>query len=96
MKKAIIVLAALAASLTAAAQVKVAVHETAQDQPVIPAEIYGQFSEHLGKCIYEGICGGDEVALLGVFLQFHNLVTGLGEDFHDAVHRLGGEGLLGG
>ena len=51
MKRSIIILAALAASLTAGAQVKVAVHETAQDQPVIPAEIYGQFSEHLGKCM---------------------------------------------
>ena len=40
--------------------------------------------------------GRDKVALLGVFLQFHNLMTGLGEDLHDAVHRLGGEGLLGG
>ena len=55
MKRVFLLLAALAASLTAGAQVKVAVHETAQDQPVIPAEIYGQFSEHLGKCIYEGI-----------------------------------------
>ena len=48
MKKALTLLAALAVALTASAQVKVAVHETAQDQPVIPAEIYGQFSEHLG------------------------------------------------
>ena len=40
------------------AQVKVSVHETAKDQPVIPAEIYGQFSEHLGRCIYEGIWVG--------------------------------------
>ena len=63
MKRAIIILAALAASLTAGAQVKVAVHETAQDQPVIPAEIYGQFSEHLGKCIYEGIWVGKDSSI---------------------------------
>ena len=63
MKKSLIILAALAASLTAAAQVKVAVHETAQDQPVIPAEIYGQFSEHLGKCIYEGIWVGKDSSI---------------------------------
>ena len=50
----------LAAAATLSAQVKVSVHETAQDQPVIPAELYGQFSEHLGKCIYEGIWVGPE------------------------------------
>ena len=60
MKKALTFLAALAAVLTASAQVKVAVHETAGDQPTIPAEIYGQFSEHLGKCIYEGIWVGKD------------------------------------
>ena len=60
MKKTLTLLAALAAALTAAAQVKVAVHETAQDQPTIPAELYGQFSEHLGKCIYEGIWVGKD------------------------------------
>ena len=60
MKKILTFVAALAAALTVSAQVKVAVHETAQDQPVIPAEIYGQFSEHLGKCIYEGIWVGKD------------------------------------
>lgn len=58
MKKTILVFAALAVGFSLQAQVKVAVHETAQDQPVIPAEIYGQFSEHLGRCIYEGIWVG--------------------------------------
>ena len=57
-KKTLTLIAVLAAALTSAAQVKVSVHETAKDQPVIPAEIYGQFSEHLGKCIYEGIWVG--------------------------------------
>lgn len=42
------------------AQVKVSVHESATGQPVIPAEIFGQFSEHLGRCIYEGIWVGPE------------------------------------
>ena len=63
MKKTLTLLAALAAVLTASAQVKVAVHETAQDQPKIPAEIYGQFSEHLGKCIYEGIWVGPDSSI---------------------------------
>ena len=44
------------------AQVKVSVHETAPG-PVIPAEIYGQFSEHLGRCIYEGLWVGPDSAI---------------------------------
>ena len=52
----------LAAMLGAAlfGQVKVAVHENATDQPVIPKEIYGQFAEHLGRCIYDGIWVGKD------------------------------------
>ena len=65
-KKTLTLLSALAATLTAFAQVKVSVHETAQDQPVIPAEIYGQFSEHLGKCIYEGIWVGKDSSIPNV------------------------------
>ena len=53
-------------ALTLSAQVKVSIHETAQDQPVIPAEIYGQFSEHLGKCIYEGIWVGPDSSIPNV------------------------------
>ena len=50
MKKAIITAIAVAAvSFAANAQVKVTIHDSAKDQPVIPKEIYGQFSEHLGK-----------------------------------------------
>ena len=58
MKQIITLFAAFAAAFSLQAQVKVSIHETAQDQPVIPAEIYGQFSEHLGRCIYEGIWVG--------------------------------------
>jgi alpha-N-arabinofuranosidase len=65
-KKTLTLVAALAAAMTAFAQVKVSVHETAQDQPVIPAEIYGQFSEHLGKCIYEGIWVGKDSSIPNV------------------------------
>ncbi len=52
----------LAAMIGAAlfGQVKVAVHENATDQPVIPKEIYGQFAEHLGRCIYDGIWVGKD------------------------------------
>ena len=58
MKKIVLLMVAFAVTFSLQAQVKVAVHETAQDQPVIPAEIFGQFSEHLGRCIYEGIWVG--------------------------------------
>ena len=42
------------------AQVHVNVHETAENQPPIHKEIYGQFAEHLGRCIYDGIWVGQE------------------------------------
>ena len=60
MMKIVSIIAALVAAVSLQAQVKVSVHETAQEQPVIPAEIYGQFSEHLGRCIYEGIWVGSD------------------------------------
>ena len=60
MKKTLTFFTALAVTLCAAAQVKISVHETQKDQPLIPAEIYGQFSEHLGRCIYEGIWVGPD------------------------------------
>ena len=66
MKKILLSLSALAVTLLAQAQVKVSVHETAKDQPVIPAEIYGQFSEHLGRCIYEGIWVGPDSSIPNV------------------------------
>ena len=60
MKKLLTVLVcALVACLAARAQILVNVHENTPDQPVIPAEIYGQFSEHLGRCIYDGIWVGE-------------------------------------
>ncbi len=60
MKRILSFVAVFCAAVTAQAQVRVSLHETAQDEPLIPAEIYGQFSEHLGKCIYEGIWVGPE------------------------------------
>ena len=52
----------LVASLSASAQVRVAVHES-DPGPVIPKEIYGQFSEHLGRCIYDGIWVGPDSSI---------------------------------
>ena len=44
-----------------------------------------------------GIChGGDKVALLGIFFQFADLVTGGFQNIGNAFNRSGGKGLLGG
>jgi len=48
--------------IDSSAQVRVAVHES-EPGPVIPKEIYGQFSEHLGRCIYEGIWVGPDSSI---------------------------------
>ena len=60
MKRILSLLALTLVATILSAQVKVNVHDAAPDQPRIPAEIYGQFSEHLGKCIYEGIWVGPD------------------------------------
>ena len=53
-------LSLLALTVGARAQVLVRIHESAPEQALIPAEIYGQFSEHLGRCIYDGIWVGKD------------------------------------
>lgn len=50
----------MSAAMEAGAQTQVTVHEDAEGQPVIPKEIYGQFAEHLGRCIYDGIWVGKD------------------------------------
>ncbi len=57
-------LAALALSMGATAQKTstVTIHETA-GKNVIPKEIYGQFAEHLGTCIYGGLWVGPESSI---------------------------------
>ncbi len=77
MKKFIIAAAVSALSITGFAQVKVSVHETAKDQPVIPAEIYGQFSEHLGRCIYDGIWVGKDSSIPNIDGYRKDLVKAL-------------------
>ncbi len=53
--------ATAALSLTAAAAGKVNVSLNPTDSaPVIEPEIYGQFTEHLGRCIYGGIWVGED------------------------------------
>ncbi len=66
MKRFLTFLATAVLCLSASAQIRLHVHETAKDQPVIPREIYGQFSEHLGRCIYEGIWVGPDSSIPNV------------------------------
>ena len=66
--------------LTASAQVRVAVHES-ETGPVIPKEIYGQFSEHLGRCIYDGIWVGPDSQVPNVY--------GYRKDVLEALEDLG-------
>ena len=56
-------LVATALQVSAQAQIIIGIHDGATDQPRIPAEIYGQFSEHLGRCIYEGIWVGPDSSI---------------------------------
>ena len=60
MKKITLLLLGVCVAVCASAQVQVKIHEEAENQPVIPAEIYGQFAEHLGRCIYDGIWVGPD------------------------------------
>ena len=87
------------------AQVKVAVHENAADQPVIPKEIYGQFAEHLGRCIYDGIWVGKDSPVPNVDGYRKDLVEAIrdlkvpvlrwpGGCFADEYHWMDGIGPL--
>ena len=60
MKKIAILLMGVCFAFAANAQVQVKIHENAENQPVIHKEIYGQFAEHLGRCIYDGIWVGPD------------------------------------
>ena len=55
-------MAALAMPLMASAQIKVniSIDAAPRDNMMIPKEIYGQFAEHLGACIYGGLWVGPE------------------------------------
>ncbi len=60
MKRIFLLLMGACLAFASNAQVNVAVHETAGNQPLIHKEIYGQFAEHLGRCIYDGIWVGPD------------------------------------
>ncbi len=90
-------------TIGASAQVKVTVRDNAKDQPVIPAEIYGQFSEHLGRCIYDGIWVGEDSSIPNINGYRKDLVEALrtlkvpvlrwpGGCFADEYHWMDGVG----
>jgi alpha-N-arabinofuranosidase len=58
MKKSLILASALALTMQVSAQTEL--RTTSKDTYTIPAEIYGQFAEHLGRCIYDGIWVGKD------------------------------------
>ena len=61
MKRFSTLLLALVCAFAATAQpIEVRVLDRATDQPTIAPEIYGQFSEHLGTCIYGGLWVGED------------------------------------
>lgn len=61
MKKTLLFSALLTASLSLLAQksASITIHSD-QDKQVIPKEIYGQFAEHLGSCVYGGLWVGEK------------------------------------
>ncbi len=77
MKRIVIILLGLCICLAAGAQVQVAVHENAENQPVIHKEIYGQFAEHLGRCIYGGIWVGPDSGIPNINGYRKDLVEAL-------------------
>ena len=60
--KLLLTVSTLLISLGAFAQqpVTVRIHDAENDHPIIPKEIYGQFAEHLGTCIYGGLWVGPD------------------------------------
>ena len=60
MKKSVFTFCTLALSITTLAQNATLTIHADQGQQLIPKEIYGQFAEHLGTCIYGGIWVGPD------------------------------------
>jgi alpha-N-arabinofuranosidase len=71
--------AILPATVSFAQDAFVLVHDSGTDQ-VIPAEIYGQFSEHIGRCIYGGLWVGKDSSVPNV--------DGYRKDVFDALKDL--------
>ena len=63
MKKILITMclsAAAVCAVSAQTEVRMTLHDESRGGQIIPREIYGQFAEHLGRCIYGGIWVGEE------------------------------------
>ncbi len=62
MKKILITMclsAAAVCAVSAQTEVRMTLHDESRGGQIIPREIYGQFAEHLGRCIYGGIWVGE-------------------------------------
>ena len=103
MRRITLLLAVLFCAVSAPAQVCVSVHENAEDQPLIHKELYGQFAEHLGRCIYGGIWVGPDSSVPNIDGYRKDLVEALIEQkvpvmrwpggcFADEYHWLDGIG----
>ncbi len=53
-------LSAVACAVSAQTEVRMTLHDESHSGRIIPREIYGQFAEHLGRCIYGGIWVGED------------------------------------
>ena len=63
MKKILIATCLSVAAVCAASaqtEVRMTLHDESRSGKIIPREIYGQFAEHLGRCIYGGIWVGED------------------------------------
>jgi len=81
MKKIALIVSSAICALTLSAQSKstVTVHAD-KSGDVIPADIYGQFSEHLGSCIYGGLWVGEDSSIPNI--------NGYRKDVFDALKVL--------
>lgn len=65
MKKQLLTIALSALCLGAKAETNIT-PDTTKEKHIIPAEVYGQFAEHLGSCIYGGIWVGEQSPIANV------------------------------
>src|SRR5665648_1194621 len=66
MKKLSLLLLVVIATFSLKAQVNVLEIDAAGGKTQINKNIYGQFAEHLGRCIYDGICVGPNSSIPNV------------------------------
>ena len=80
---------AASVSLSAKKSATITVHAD-QGKEIIPKEIYGQFAEHLGSCIYGGLWVGENSDIpnikgyrtLSFYLFFHSYIYLMCSMFH--------------